>query len=210
MKTMGDREKEEIQPPEELTTPQEQPHTGTPVTLEEQLEGLKAEVEELDREKSQFREMVQRSQADFINYKRRAEEERDEQQKYSSARLILKLLPVLDDLNLALDHTSKAEAETSWLEGIKLIHRKLYSFLESENVTKIEVEGRDFDPSEHEAIAYQQSCDHQEGKILTVARDGYKLHGRVIRPALVILARKLGTAEEEESGPSTGKETENA
>ena len=207
---MGDREKEEIQPPEELTTRQVQPHICPPLPLEEHLEALKAEVEELAREKSQFREMLQRSQADFINYKRRAEEERDEQQKYSSARLILKLLPVVDDLNLALTHAPKAEAETSWLEGIKLIHRKLYSFLESENVTKIEVEGREFDPSEHEAMAYQESCDHQEGQILMVARDGYKLHGRVIRPALVTLARKPGTAEEEESSPPTGKETENA
>ena len=201
---MGEGKEEGIQPPEDLNRPEEQSDAGPPTTMEERLEALKAEVEELDREKGQFREALQRSQADFVNYKRRTEEEREEQQKYSSSRLILKLLPVLDDFNLALEHTPEAEAEASWLEGIKLIHRKLASFLESEQVTRIEAEGREFDPLEHEALAYQESNDHQDGQILSVVRDGYMLHGKVIRPALVILARRAGT-EEEEGRPSIGK-----
>ena len=209
------------EPSGEKVTPEESIETGTHPNLEDSLgvedpfDVLKAEVEESNREKNQFREMLQRVQADFINYKRRTEEEREEQQKYTNSRLILKLLPVLDEFNLAIDHTSRSEAEAPWLEGIKLIHRKLYSLLESENVTRIEVEGEEFDPFEHEAMAYQESADHQEGQILTVVRDGYKLHGRVIRPAMVILAKNPGTTEEglsspEEGSPSTGKETEDA
>ncbi len=200
---------EELQPPEEQNTPLEQFETGPPLSLEERMEAQRAELEELIREKGQFREMLQRCQADFMNYKRRTDEEREELYKYSNSRLILKLLPVLDDFHLALEHTAEAEAEASWLEGIMLIHRKLTSMLESEQVARIDAEGREFDPLEHEAMAYQDSNKHQDGHILSVAREGYKLHGRVIRPALVILARSAGT-EREEDRPSLGEETENA
>ncbi len=185
------------------------PSAGPGQALEGQLNALKAEVEESNREKSQFREMLQRSQADFINYRRRNEEEREEQQKYANSRLILKLLPALDDLNQAIDYASREGAEPSWLEGIKLVHRKFHSLLESENVVKIQAEGKEFDPFEHEAMAFRESTDHQEGRVLTVVRAGYKLHGRVIRPAQVMLAKKPETAEDKRS-LSTGKETGNA
>ena len=166
-----------------------------------------AEIEESYRERDQFRQMLQRVQADFTNYRRRSEEEKEQHQKYANSRLVLRLLPVLDDLDLAIDHASKSGADPSWLDGIKLIQRKLASLVESESVTKIEVEGRPFDPLEHEAMSFQESETHQDGQILTVVRDGYKLHDRVIRPALVILARNLGATDtetrpivEEESG----------
>ena len=170
---------------------------GTPSSIEDRVDALNAEVAEVSREKNQFREMFQRAQADFINYKRRTEEDRDELQKHASSRLILKLLPVMDEFNLAIDHASQSDASASWLEGIKLIERKLNSLLESEVVTRIEVEGKEFDPLEHEAMAYQESGEHREGQILSVVRDGYKMHGRVIRPALVILAKRPETSQEE-------------
>jgi molecular chaperone GrpE len=168
---------------------------GTPLSLEDQLDAFKAESEELNREKGQFREMLQRAQADFINYKRRAEEDREEQQKHSNSRLMLKLLPVMDEFNLALDHAFKSEMAGPWLEGVKLIQRKLSAVLESESVTRIEAEGKQFDPFEHEAMAYQDSAEHDEGEVIAVVRDGYKLHDRVIRPALVTLAKKPENAE---------------
>ena len=206
---MEEERKDQIQHPDEESATDRAVGAETPLSLEDRLSTLRAEVEESNRGKSQFRELLQRVQADFINYKRRAEEEREEQQKYVNSRLILKILPVLDDFNLAIDHASGAEAGASWLEGIRLIHRKLSSFLESESVTKIDVEGREFDPFEHEAMAYQESGDHHEGEILAVVREGYKLHDRVIRPALVILAKQPQAAEEE-INPSMGKETEDA
>ena len=89
---------------------------------------------------------------------------------------------------MAIGHAADSGSEGPWLEGMKLIQRKLHSFLESENVTRIETEDKEFDPFEHEAMAYQESDKHQKGQIITVVRDGYKLHDRVIRPALVILA----------------------
>ena len=161
---------------------------GTFLSPEAQLDGLRAKAEEINRERDQFRDMLQRAQADLINYKRRSEEERDEQQKYTSSRIILKLLPIMDDFSMAIGHAADSGAEGPWLEGMKLIQRKLHSFLESENVTRIETEDKEFDPFEHEAMAYQESDKHRKGQIITVVRDGYKLHDRVIRPALVVLA----------------------
>lgn len=147
-----------------------------------------AEIENDDN--NQLKGMLQRVQADFINYKRRAEEDRTDYQKYSNARLILKLLPVLDEFNLAMDQAGDPGPGGSWTEGVKLIRRKIESILESEKVAKIDVEGKEFNPLEHEAMSYLESKDHKEGQILSVVREGYKLHDRVIRPALVVLAKK--------------------
>jgi len=190
---MEEKAKEDIQPSEQENILE----TGAPLSIEEQVDGLNAEIDELERNKNQIKEALQRAQADLINYKRRSEEERGDQQMYSNSRLILKLLPVLDEFTMAIAHarTDQPESdeepapEASWLEGIGLIYRKLASLLESENVVRIEMEGKEFDPLEHEAMAYQESAAHQDGQILTVVRDGFKLHGRIIRPALVILAK---------------------
>ncbi len=199
----------EIPPSHEGTPPQDPLENATPPSLEGQLESLKAEVEESNREKDQFRQLAQRVQADFTNYKRRSEDEWGEHQKYANTNLILKLLPVLDDLDLAIDHAAKSAADASWLEGIILIQRKFQAMLETEDLVKIEVEGKEFDPLEHQAMAYKESTDHSEGQILEVIRDGYKLPGRVIRPALVVLAKEPESTQEK-SSPTTGKETEDA
>lgn len=205
-------EQEHIEPaqPSELeTAPMESAETVEDMSPEDQIVALKSEVSEANMGKNQYWDMLQRVQADFINYKRRVEEEREEQQKFSNSRLILRILPALDEFELAFEHASGADAGVSWLEGVKLIHRKIVALLESENVSKIEVDGREFNPSEHEAVGHQESADYGEGEIMTVARDGYKMHGRIIRPALVILA-KVPEISEEEGSPSKEKETEDA
>ena len=170
-----------------------------PADLGDQLDTPVLEAEELSEDQPQYLEMLQRVQADFVNYKRRANEEREEQQKYANSRLVLRILPVLDEFSLAVQHASESDAGASWLEGIKLIQRKMLSVLESENVQKIDADGREFQPFEHEAVGYQERNEHQDGQILTVVRDGYKMHDRIIRPALVILAKKPSPAEEKET-----------
>ena len=203
---MEEQNKNGPRPSDEHGIPDEGPEAQSPLNLEDQVNAVESEEEDPNREMNQLRDTLQRVQADFINYKRRTEEERGEIERYASSRLILKLLPALDDFGLAIDHASKSDAEPSWLEGIKLVQRKLSSLLESETVTKIEVEGREFDPLEHEAMAYQESTEHEEGQIISVVREGYKLHGRVIRPALVMLAKRPADIQEE-NGPEAEKET---
>jgi len=180
------------------------------VELEESADGIsESDVQQQAGEDGQLLEALQRVQADFVNYKRRADEDRQDQQRYSNSRLLLKLLPVLDEFVLAIDHASKTGSEPSWLEGIALIQRKLNLLLESENVIKIQAQGKAFDPFEHEAMAYQENAEHPEGHVISVVREGYKMSERVLRPALVILAKEPQQNSNDSNCPSA-KEIENA
>ena len=165
------------------------PVEETPSASSGMEETSSAQALSMSEEPEKLLEALRRVQADFVNYKRRTEEGRLEQQRQSASKLIIKLLPILDEFVLAIDHASKDGSEPSWLEGIALIQRKLNGLLESENVTKIEAQGKEFDPFEHEALAYQESSKHPEGHVLSVVRDGYRMDERVLRPALVILAQ---------------------
>ncbi len=172
----------------------------TSLSPEERVNALVSQVEESNKGREQFKEMLQRLQADFTNYKRRTEEERQELQRSASSRLVLKLIPVLDEFALALDSAATVEGDAPWRAGVRLVQRKLQSILESENVTRIQVDHAEFNPVEHEAFAFKESTAHQEGQVISVVRDGYRMHDRVIRPALVILAKSPAIVERGDTG----------
>ena len=153
------------------------------------VDALRAQLEEMERERTQFRNLAQRTQADFANYRRRVDEERDEVVAQAAGRFVAKLLPVMDEFKLAVEHAEKQGAEATWLEGIKLIQKKLQDILESEGVQRIKGEGQRFDPWEHEALMYQDTDAVEDGHIVAVVRDGYKIRNRVLRPAQVVVAR---------------------
>ncbi len=179
-----------------MNSDDEQENTeGSPQEAEEDTT-LQEQLEEVDRERAQFKEMALRTQADLANYRRRVEEERDELNRSVAARFLLKLLPVLDDLQRALEYTPQKSQEETWLEGIRLIERSLQSLLASEGVTPIEAEGQPFDPWEHEAMASVDTEDSQQGTVVSVLRKGYKHHGKVLRPAQVTVAN--GNANQQE------------
>lgn len=177
---------------DEEREPKEENETGPSLSLEDQVKALTAELDEAAREREQITGNLQRSQADLVNYRRRVEDDRDDQVKYSNGRLLANLLTVLDEFNLAIDQGTGGDAPEPWLEGVNLIYRKLYYIIESEGATRIEAEGKSFDPVEHEALAQQESSEYEEGQVVSVVRDGYKLHARVLRPAQVIVAKKPG------------------
>ncbi len=154
------------------------------------------ELEEANQKGEQYLDLLQRVQADFVNYKRRVEQEREEQTKLANERLILKLLSVLDDFSRALGTAPEKEANNQWLKGMALIEHKLSSTLEEEGLSRIEAApGVDFDPWEHEAVLHDESSDYEEGKIMTVLKDGYKLHDKVVRPAQVAVSKGPGRDE---------------
>ncbi len=124
----------------------------------------------------------QRAQADFINYKRRSEQERAEVVNYANSTLILNILPVVDDLERALRSVPDELAESPWVNGIRHIYRKLQGVLESQGISAIEAEGKDFDPNLHEAV---MTVEGEEGKVIEELQKGYKLRSRVIRPTKV-------------------------
>ena len=202
---MEDTTRQDSEPTEDRAEEASNSQTA-PLILEEPQADQETVPEEPDQE--HLREMLQRVQADFVNYRRRSEEEREEHQKYANSRLILKLIPVLDDFNLAIDHAAGSEADPSWLEGIRLIHRNMQTLLESESVTKIQVDGKEFDPFEHEAIGSQESSEHREGHIVSVVREGYKLGGRIIRPAMVIVAKARDAGPVEPAAPEPSGSSE--
>ena len=176
--------------------PEQAPETLEPVNnhshlpLEEQVAALAEDLAGAQAEVSQNLDLAQRAQADLANFRKRTDDERISLAKYSSSRLITKLLPVKEDLDLALSHAPESAPNDSWLEGIKLIQRKLNSFLESEGVAEIDGAGAIFNPMEHEAVGTEDSTKHPPGHIIKVVRAGYRLHDRVIQPAQVIVARE--------------------
>lgn len=185
--TEGHPPAQETQPP-----PGQQGTAGEVVDMEL----LGRQLEEEKQKAESFLANWQRAQADFANYKRRTEQEKSDLTRFSNAMLILNLLPVIDDLERALSTVPTALAGLTWFDGLRLIHRKLSSILESQGLEPIEAEGKDFDPNLHEAIMH---ADGEEGKVLQELQKGYKLHDRVIRPAMVKVGRKpVETGEKQE------------
>jgi molecular chaperone GrpE len=157
----------------------------------EDVESLKKALGEEKAKAEDYLANWQRAQADFINYKRRVEQERNETVKFANAALILDLLPVLDDLERALDNITSKLAGLTWVDGIGLIYRKLQAILEVHGLTEIEALGQPFDPNLHEAVLYAEG---EEGKVVEELQKGYKLHDRVLRPTMV----KVGKGKVEE------------
>jgi len=138
-----------------------------------------------EREKAQsFYQSWQRSAADFQNYKRRIEDERSEAARFANAALIINLLPLADDLERALHNVDTHLAGLTWVDGIRIIHRKFQMLLEMSGVQEIEADGQSFDPSQHEAVS---QAPGEEGKVIAVVQKGYRLGDRVIRPAMVVV-----------------------
>ena len=155
----------------------------------EDIESLKEALAQARQEAEKNLESWQRTQADFINYKRRSQKEKEEIGQYSQSLLLCSLLPVLDDLERALGSMPRELAKTPWVEGIKLIERKFHNILESQGVAHIKAKGKAFDPNLHEAT---MSIKGKEGVVVKELLKGYKLRDRVIRPSKVA----VGSGEE--------------
>ena len=161
--------------------------TPSRIELAERIEALERELAEATSRAEQNLYNWQRSAADFSNFKRRVDEERSMQAQFSTAVLIGKLLGVLDDFDRALE-SAPDDVPESWLEGIRLVERKLRNVLESEGVTAIEAVGQPFDPNVHEAVVHEDTADHPDNQVIGELQRGYRLHDRVIRPSLVRVA----------------------
>jgi molecular chaperone GrpE len=152
------------------------------------LENLRAEMAEITQKADEYLRLAQRTQADFINYRRRIEEERTQQTREANVAFVQRLLPILDDFERALANAAPEDLESNWGKGMLLVERNLRGLLAAEDVVRIEAEGAEFDPRQHEAVARQPSADMREGHVLHVIRSGYRKGDRVIRPAQVVVA----------------------
>jgi molecular chaperone GrpE len=151
-----------------------------------QFEELQKQLTEAQAKADEYKDGWQRSVADFQNYRKRVEAERAETYQTAVGNIIKRYLPILDDLERALQARPEGLA---WVDGIELIYRKLQSILESEGIKRIEAEGQMFDPNFHEAIGEEHADGAQSGQVTAVIRNGYMLGDKVIRPAMVRVAR---------------------
>lgn len=167
--------------------------------LTEDIESLKQALADEKAKAEKYLANWQRAEADFANYKKRAEQEKNEVINFANAMLMFNLLPILDDLERAFTSLPPRLQELSWLNGIKLIYRKLQAVLEAQGVTQIKTKGETFDPKFHEAVLHEEG---EEELIIEELQKGYKLKERVLRPALVIVGKGKEAKEpkEETSG----------
>jgi molecular chaperone GrpE len=154
--------------------------------LAAEMESLSLQLRQAEARAAEYKDGWVRAQADFQNYKKRLE--RDNELTYISMKgdIVKKILPVLDDLERALQNRPE---DNAWANGIELIARKLQNVLESEGIKRIDAEGVEFDPNFHEAISHEPADGVQSGFVIGVVQNGYMLGERVIRPALVRVAQ---------------------
>jgi molecular chaperone GrpE len=152
------------------------------------VDSLEAKIAELEAALAESRDKYLRLAADFDNFKKRSRQEHLETIQHASADLIARLLPGLDDLHNALDHKPEGIDE-AWARGLELSVRKLEEALRAHGLEAIDAVGKPFDPVVHEAIGHEESAEHPEDTVVQELRRGYRIRDRVVRPALVKVAR---------------------
>lgn len=156
--------------------------TSDEESLEEQVKRLQAEAEE-------YLDGWQRARAEFANFKKRTQRENEHARGRIAGEIITHFLGVNDDIERALSRAPETDDFQEWILGIDLIHQKLQALFDAEGVEIIETEGERFDPNLHEAVSFEESDDHEEGLIIDVTQPGYKMGERVLRPAMVRVAK---------------------
>jgi molecular chaperone GrpE len=146
------------------------------------------EIDDMQRERDDFKDRWLRKSAEFDNYRRRIERERREQADQAVLDLLEELLSVVDDFDRALT-VDAGEGGGAYRRGVELIHGKLHDFLRKQGLRAIDALGADFDPNIHQAVMHESSPEHREGEVIGELRKGYMLGDRLLRPAMVKVAK---------------------
>lgn len=157
------------------------PQEAAPVAVEQQINELKAQVEEAQ-------DRALRAAAELENFKKRTQREMAEERRYAIVPLVYDLLPVLDNLERAIAAAQTAEGSAALLEGVKLVVTQLEGVLQKYDCVRIATVGTPFDPHQHQAVGQEPSDQHPAGTVTRAVQAGYKLHDRVIRPAQVFVS----------------------
>ena len=148
-----------------------------------------AEPSELQRQRDEYYDLLLRKSAEFDNYRKRVDRDRQTLSDAAAASMIEELLPLMDDLERALKAEGGGEAGESYRRGVELIHRQLGEILRKRGVRAIEALGADFDPYYHQAVAHEPAEGRREGEIIEEFRRGYMLGDRLLRPSMVKVAK---------------------
>ena len=159
-----------------------EPEAPTVVELQEQLAQAQAQA-------SEYLDQARRATADLSNARKRMQREMEEVRASASERVLERLLPVVDDVERAFANVPTDQADSDWVDGFRMIQRKLWSLLASEGVTIVPAEGLPFDPAIHHAITHEEAEGFEDGQIIAEVAPGYRLNDKVLRPAMVRVAK---------------------
>ena len=165
----------------------------SPAQLVAQIEELREQLLRAEKEADESRLGWQRTAADFANFRRRTEQDRQATLGLANEALLVKVLNLADDFDRAIANIPAELQANGWVEGVVAIDRKLRALLDSEGLTPIEAQGTQFDPHEHEAVVQQETAAVPEGTVTAELQRGYRLRDRVLRPALVAVATSPST-----------------
>jgi molecular chaperone GrpE len=149
--------------------------------------GLADEIMELRKERDGLQDRLLRHVAEFDNYRKRIDRERKDLSDYAAADVLQDVLPILDDFERALQVDAPGSAP--YRQGLEIIHRALLEMLRKRGVTAIDAVGADFDPHIHQSVAYEDAADRRDGEVIEEFRRGYRLGDRLLRPAMVKVAK---------------------
>jgi molecular chaperone GrpE len=149
-----------------------------------------ARFKEKEKEAQENYDRYLRLSAELENYKKRAEKEKGETYKFANENILKDLLPVLDNLERALEHGRETGNLKALLDGIELTHKSFWTVLEKYGITRIEAMGEEFDPNHHEAVMVQEDAQKPAGQVISQLQIGYRLHNRLVRPAMVVVSKK--------------------
>jgi molecular chaperone GrpE len=177
----------------EVTLPEETQYKAIEEAVPEQaeaneLEAMRADLDQAQAQAAEYLNGWQRARAEFANYKKRVDAEREDLRRTSNETLLRKLLPVVDDFERAFQTLPEEAGDAAWVNGIQMILRKLQAILDSEEVTPIEAAGQPFDPLWHEAVLQEETDEHPDGYVIEEMQRGYRLGQRVLRPSMVKVA----------------------
>ena len=165
-------------------------------TVEAELEAVRAELEAHRADAEACRDVAVRTQAEFENYRKRVMRDQQDMVNRAGERIIAEVLPVIDNLERAIEHVTAGGDLKQLLAGVESVHRQLLNVLSKEGVTLIDPFGQPFDPNLHQAMAQREDAEVAEGTVVDVYQKGYEMHGKCIRPAMVVVSSGQAAREE--------------
>ncbi len=168
--------------------PETRSETASPAAATTQEPVLAEDAQTIARERDEYYDRLLRKSAEFDNYRKRVERERQEHANYAAADVLADLLPLVDDLERALASESATDVD-AYRKGVELIHKQMLDLLRRRGVTPIDAVGHQFDPNLHQAVTHEVVPGHPEGQVVEQFRRGYKLRNRLLRPAMVKVAK---------------------
>ena len=169
--------------------PRDAAREGTASTAEAPQPEQPSEADALRRERDALQDRLLRTAAEFDNYRKRMDKERRDLSEYAASDIVMQFLPILDNFERALEAPSASDPE-GFRKGIELIHKQMLDVLKRRGVKPIEALGADFDPNMHEAVIHEASDTHREGEVMQELQRGYMLGERLLRPAMVKVAKR--------------------